>query len=349
MNPDALLGSAAQFVQSGGGLRVLARRPFIDDDGESKVVVNRGNGQYETITVNAVATLQYQEWLDIDRTVIEVAKRRLVAFGDLMSRGLTHPLGSIGVSISLWDRSSDMTDANVNMSPQTPGEEDIVAYQTSSVPVPVVHKDFRVDLRRLEASRRFGEGIDVTQAAIASRKVAEKSEAMLFNGDPITVEGGTIYGYLTHPDRNPVHMATAWSSIAQSDNDDIIADVLAMQAASRADRMYGPWVIYIPAAYEGKLDEDYRALDARTLRQRILAINGILDIKVADFLTGNNVVMVQLERETVDLATAQDVTTVQWSSMGGMVEHFKVMAIWVPRVKSDYDGRSGIVHLRPNP
>ncbi len=27
------------------------------------------------------------------------------------------------------------------------------------------------------------------------------------------------------------------------------------------------------------------------------------------------------------------------------VEHYKVMAVWVPRVKSDFDGHSGIAHI----
>jgi uncharacterized linocin/CFP29 family protein len=329
-------------------LNVLARRPFIDpNDGESKIVVNHGGGNYGTLVTNAPATLQYQEWLDIDRTVIEVGVRRLVGIADLQSRGLTHPLGSIGVTVSLWDRSSDMTGADVDMSGVTPGEEDTPAYLTASVPVPVIHKDFRINLRRLEASRRFGEAIDVTAANIASRVVAEASENMLFAGDPIVVEGATIYGYTNHPDRNQVDMAVSWASIAQADNDDIVADASAMLQAARNDRHYGPFIMYIPAAYEFKLDQDYRASDNRTLRQRLLSLGGLQDIKIADFMATDNVVLVELDRMTVDLATAQDITTVQWSHMGGMQERFKVMAIWVPRLKSDFDGRSGIVHLLP--
>lgn len=343
---QALLASAAGFMAANGGFNVLAQRPFIDDDGQAKVVVNSAPGEYGTLVTNAPATLQYQEWLEIDRNVIEVGVRRLVAFNDLMSRGLTHPLGSIGQTVSLWDRSSDMTGADIDMSGVTPGQEDTPTYLTASVPVPVIHKDFRLNLRRLAASRVFGAGLDVTASTIASRVVAEASENMLFSGDAIVVEGATIYGYTTHPDRNQVDLATAWTSITQANNALIIADIIAMQQASRNDRHYGPWMLYIPAAYEAKMDEDYRAQDARTLRQRILAINGIVDMKVADFMPANNVVLVELDRQTVDLATAQDITTVQWQHMGGMQERFKVMAIWVPRIKSDYDGRAGLVHLR---
>lgn len=344
---SASLASAAAFLR-GTVFNVQAMRPYFDPtDGKPKVaVVNTETGQTGVAMV-ANATLQYDEWKDIDRNVIAVATQRLVGVGDLMARGLTHNLGSIGVTVSLWDRSSDMTPAQVDMSAVTPGEEDSITYSQQSVPVPIIHKDFRLNLRRLAASRIMGEGIDVTQSSIASRLVSEKSESMLFSGEPIVVDGATIYGYLTHPDRNQVTMTTAWSSIAQADNDDIVADVSAMQAASRADRHFGPWVLYIPGAYEYKMDQDYRANDNRTLRERVMGLSGIADVKVADFLTGNNVLLVELQRDTVDLAIAQGINTIQWQEMGGMQERFKVMAIWVPRLKSDFDGRSGITHLRP--
>ncbi len=239
-----------------------------------------------------------------------------------------------------------MTPAEIDMSGLTGSEEDTPNYLTASVPVPVIHKDFRVNMRRLEASRRFGEGIEVTASQIAGRVVAEASEGMLFSGEAITVDGATIYGYTNHPDRNTVDLTTAWTSIATANNYLIIADVIAMQNASRSDRHYGPWILYIPTAYESKMDEDYRANDNRTVRDRIKALAGIQDVKVADFLPANNVVLVQLSRETVDLATAQDISTVNWSENGGMSNKFKVMAVWVPRLKSDFDGRMGLVHLR---
>ena len=348
---NVMLGSAANVLATmlaNGRFDALAMRPYLDANGDSRVAVKNDAGKYGSIQVNAPATLRYDEWKDLDRTVIEIGVQRLVGIADLQSRGLTHALGSIGNTISQWDRQSGMTDATVDMAGDTSGEEDTPAFETGKVPVPIIHKDFRLNLRRLAASRAMGEGIDVTAAAIASRLVSEKSEAMLFAGDPIQVDGEKIYGYTTHPDRNLVTMTTAWSSIAQADNDDIVTDVQAMTAAARADRKYGPYVLYIPAAYQGKMDQDYRAAgDSRTLRQRLLQLEGVSDIKVADFLTGNNVVLVQMDRQTVDLATAQDITTVEWPEQGGMVRRYKVMAIWVPRLKSDFDGRMGLVHLRP--
>lgn len=335
-----------------GRLDVNSKRPYIDPKtGESYVLVRNSDGKLGKLRTNATALLQYDEWKDIDRTVVEAAVRRLRGIADLRSRGLEHNLGSIGATISLWDRQSDMTGAELSMDARKRGEKDTVAYKTAQVPVPIVHKDFEIELRRLTASRIYGQGIDVSAAEISGRLVAETSETLLFAGSTlIQAEGTPIYGYTTHPDRNQVDMDNPWSSLTPEQNQEILVDVMAMQQASRAARHYGPWVLYVPAAYEAKLDEDYKpsaSSDTRTVRERILALSGIEDIVVADFLTGNNVVLVSLTKDVVDLAVAQDITTVQWTTNGGMSEEFKVMAVWVPRVKSDFDGRSGVTHLTP--
>ena len=343
--------SAAGVFGDGALLNVNAMRPFMDDDGQPKVV---SNGQ--KLKTNAPALLRYDEWKDIDRNVHAVATQRLVGIADLISKGLTHPLGSIGVTIALWQRSSDMTPANVDMSGVTEGEEDRPAFDTQQVPVPIVHKDFRVNLRNLEASRRMGQGVDLVASDIAARVVAEKSEDMLFDGAPIVVEGSSIVGYRTHPDRNTVGPVESWNgSPAQVPGSQIVANVQAMLQAARTDNMHGPFILYIPTKYEGRMSDDYNpgTSDTRTIRERIMALGQISEIKVADRLApgatqtvaDHSVLLVQMTRDVVDLAIAQDVTTVSWQMYGGMQERFKVMACWVPRIKSDFDGRSGIVHL----
>lgn len=349
MKNFANIGGAAALLSgtmldNNGQLSVNSRRIWVEDDGNSYALATNGAGQAAKIRTNATALLRYQEWVEVDNTVIEAATQRMIGIADLRSRGLVHNLGSIGATISLWETASDMTDADISMSAITRGEKDTPGYSTQQVPVPIVHKDFGIELRRLVASRNNGGGIDVTAAAIAGRVVAERSERMLFMGAPVRVDGATIYGYLNHPDRNTIDMSTGWATATGAE---IVADVQAMLQAARDARHYGPFVLYIPGSTEGRLDEDYRDNDTRTLRERIMALAGISDIVTADFLPADNVVLVQMTRDVVDLAIAQDITTVQWSIMGGMQEEFKVMAVWVPRIKSTYDGDSGIVHLRP--
>jgi len=332
---------SAQGTIGAGQLNTNASRPFIDKKGQSCVIVNG-----KKFVVNVPATLRYDEWKDIDRTVVAVATERLVGIADLISHGLTHNLGSVGRTISLWDKSSDMTPANVSMSGVTEGDQDRLAFESASVPVPIVHKDFIINLRNLEASRLAGEALDVLAPNVAGRVVAEKSEDLLFSTSTIQVDGGIIYGYLNNPQRNTVSLALVWDH-ATAVGADILDDVQQMLTAARDDNFHGPFMLYIPGEYETALDDDFdfTSADTRTTRERIMQLNGIMGIQVADRLANANVVLVQMTVDVVDLAMAQDITTIQWESKGGMQQNFKVMAVWVPRTKSDYDGKSGIVHL----
>lgn len=335
-----MIGADISSPSSFGTLDASAKRPFIHSDGRPYIIKN---GRLVPV---ANAVLMYEEWLELDRVVIKAAVDRLTGVADLISKGLTHSLGSIGLTVSQWDRVSDMTAANVSMSGTTKGQQDTPDFLPQSVPVPVVHKEFVLNLRRLEASRILGEALDTTAGDLAGRLVAEGSEDILFAGSTINVGGAALYGYTTHPNRNTVALAVQWTNGVKT-GAQILADVQSMLAAARADNYYGPFTLYIPSEYEGKLDDDFNPAtsDSRTIRDRLLLLAGVAEIKVADRLLNHNVLLVQMTKDVVDMAIAQDVNTVQWEVDGGMQVRFKTMAVWAPRIKSDYSGKSGVVHL----
>jgi hypothetical protein len=193
----------------------------------------------------------------------------------------------------------------------------------------------------------MGVPLDTSQAAIASRIVAEANEDLVINGTTaIKLGNAQVYGYRTFPGRNTVDLVEQWDNLATT-GQDILEDVQAMLAAARADNRHGPFVLYIPGEYEGRLDDDFNpgTSDTRTIRERIMALAGISRITVLDRLPNHNVLLVQLDRETVDWAEGQGITTVQWDMLGGLQPHYKVMTVGGPRFKSDYDGRCGYVHL----
>lgn len=351
-SPAAMISGSSDMpfvINAAGQIDVNMMRPFFGADHEPLFVVNSAG---ETAPATN-ALLQYQEWLDIDRTVIAAMTQRLVGIADLRGRGLTHRLGSIGQTISMWQTASDMNEANISMDGVTSGQEDTAQFGTAQVPVPIIHKDWRLNMRRLQASRIQGEALDVTVARIAGRLVAEASEKMLFGGAPIRVDGSTIYGYRTFPGRAQIDLPVVWTSASPSA---IKAHVQTMLQEMRDRRFYGSFTLYIPPEYEGVLDEffvigDVEAgvtIPGRTIRDVLLSLSGLERIVVADFLgASNELLLVSLTSETVDLAIAQEPTTLSWQAMGGMQERFKTMAVWVPRLKSDFYGRCGIVHMRP--
>jgi hypothetical protein len=129
----------------------------------------------------------------------------------------------------------------------------------------------------------------------------------------------------------------------------VMTDVLEMIELLQADGFYGPYMLYTSTGYSRYLNDDYYRSGStsaqRTLRQRILEIEGIQDVRRLDYLTsGYQMILVQMTSDVARAINGMDITTVQWESQGGMRVNFKVMAIQVPQLRSNYSGNTGIVH-----
>jgi uncharacterized linocin/CFP29 family protein len=298
------------------------------------------------LNVNALRTndvLRKEEWLLFDRTVLQVARPRLVAVGDLMSRGLTMPIANaMGITVVQHETSSDMTDAEINMTGLADTQRDRLEFSPVNTPLPIIHKDFQLSLRVLTAGRRMGQPLDTTTAGIAARKVADAMESMLFNGATVTLGGGTIYGYRTHPSRNTGSTTASW---ATQGGEAILADLLAMIDKAVTDNMFGPYVLYVSTGSFVNMLEDFKAASDKSTIQRLMEVPQLAAIRpTTQIASGDEVVLVQMATDTIDWLDGQQPTTVMWETHGGMMINFKVLAIGAPRPKADQEGRSGIVH-----
>lgn len=315
----------------------------------------RGRGSLaETLIANNMdisklrtnAVLTYDEWKEIDRVVLEEAAIRLNGVADLMSRNLVYRTKGLGATVLQYQDISDIDDAIVSMDGLTKGQNDRPKIDTLYLPLPILHYDFSFTAREIAASRNqsAGQPLDTTMARLAARKVSELAEKILFQGySAYSFGGGTIRGYQDHPQRSTGSMTYAWTH-ASATGATIKNDVLNMQQALTNSRMHGAQMLYIPTAYQKVLGDDYSSQYSKSIRERLLELQGLIDIKVADQLSANNIVMVQLTADVVRMVEGLALTTVQWDSDGGMKTNFKVMAILIPQIRKTQANRSGIVH-----
>lgn len=331
-----LSGSAARRLID-NNMDAGALRPYLGRDGRSWITVNGVAREF-----HGNALLRKDEWVELDTTVVETARRELVIVNDLRSAGLSRDVGDLGTTIVEYERSSDLTAARVDMSGTTRGDEDTQAFDLAGIPLPITHKQFRLNLRRLLASRRQGQGLDVTQAALAARIVSETLDDMVFNGvENLSVDGRSVYGLMTHPDRNTGSLSADWTDAGA----DPLGDVQRMIALSRAANYRGPYNLYVPDGYYTLLTDDYKAESDKTWLERIQALPAISRVQATSSLAEGNVVLVQMTRDVIELGEAQDITTVDWEEQGGFEAHFKVFAGIVPIVKSTYAKQSGVTHF----
>ena len=326
---------------------VRALRPFVGRDGKTYITMNRDGKQVAVPVSNTTATLRKDDWKMIDEAIIKVAKPRLKAVGDLRMGGLTYSIANgMGVSVLETENQSDVGPASVSMDGTRSNANDRPLFNLVNLPLPIIHKDFTINARQLASSRRGGSPLDTTMAELSARRVAEEAEKLLLGNstvaDQYSFGGGKIYGYTDFPSRLTKTLTaptdSAWTGSL------FVQEIMAMMQQSRNAYHYGPWVLYVASAWDQYLGDDYKAASDKNIRGRALETNGLNDIRTLDYLSGFDVVLVQMTSDVVREVIGMDMTTVQWDSIGGLKKHFKIMAIMVPQLRADQNGNTGIVH-----
>ena len=357
LTPNERQGAVAHRLAT-SGFDIHSMRPWIGKDG--KVYCNQYVGSpygdrqdaanYKPVSVIANGTLLRDEWIAIDRALVGLAEKRLGGAQHLIDRGLTMDLDGMSYTMVEWRDYSDALEAKLDMRPVIRGEADRQRFTSKYLPLPIGYVDFEIDKRELNMSRRMGIPFDTMLIERAGRRLMEQTEERLFTagkdygfGDDNGKEG-TSRGYLTHPNRNTV-VLTDWTDDATT-GEHIKNQVLAMIQSSLNDNFYGPWVLYVPLTYQTKLDDDYDRTTSTgtTIRQRLMEIDKLDDIRVIDTMPHKNVVLVTLEKDCVQLVRGLGLTVVQWAVEGEFLTHYKVLQIESPMLRATQDGKMGVVH-----
>lgn len=307
-----------------------------------------------------LAPLQDKAQVSIDRAVVEVGLQRLTLVADLMAAGLTYNLSDpLSVAQLEWSTQSKIGAAQRTMSPAARGENKLPIVLPFRLPIYLTTDKFEIDIRTLKTSQRVGTPLDTSIVKQCTRAVNEAIEdaaingATTLDGQALQDAGYTAPGILNHPNVNTQTLtAAAWTTAPVGST--IFAEIMAMITKLQGDKKFGPYRLYVGTQIGNAMDTDYNSGTSNpiTVRQRLLQIEALQAIRVADLLPagngaspslGNKVVLVQMTSDVIDIVMGQAPTVIPWTSLDGFMIHNMVMAIMVPRVRSDADGNSGIV------
>lgn len=308
----------------------------------------------------ALAPMQDKAQVAIDRAVVEVGLQRLTIAADIMAAGLVYNLTDpLSVAQLEWNTISKVGAAQRTMSPSARGETSLPIVTPNRLPIYLTTDKFEIDIRTLKTSQRMGTPLDTAMVKQKVRSVNEAIEDAVINGattldgQSLAVAGYSAPGLLNAPNANTKNLtAAAWTTTPVAAT--IFAETMAMITQLQADKKFGPYRMYVGSQISNVLDGDYSTAtnNVTTIRQRLLAIDGLESIKVADLLSngngatpsiGNKVILMQMTSDVVDMVVGQPPTVIPWTSLDGFWIHNLVMAIMIPRVRSDADGNSGIV------
>jgi uncharacterized linocin/CFP29 family protein len=328
------------WAASGGALDVGLMRPYFNKRNQPVVFAN---GQ-ETVVQNAL--LRRYEWEQIDAAVLDVVRQPNVALNDFLRLGLTQPLDGLGVTISTYEQLSDMTPAQMNMEGIVRGQNDAVEFTPQSIPVPLIFKDFSLSLRTLEASRRGPNpgNLDTTQARVATRRVQDKVDDLIFNGDTQSLGGNVIYGLTTKPQRLQKTSADCGGGdFGTSGNayKTINGAIGFLQALGYP----GPFGVYLARDQYSQVNQLITNTAVSEMAAIVAQIPGLSFLKPADKLTSGHMIVWQLSPDVADLGVAQGTTPVQWEDGSGFMVSFRVFTALTVRVKHDANDACGIVHV----
>lgn len=242
---------------------------------------------------------------------------------------------------------TDISEANVSMSAKSQSQNDRVTYDLVSIPLPLVHKEFEFDSRELAISRNLGAGQDVQTISLAAERVAEKLEQIALGLTSFTYAGATMYGLTNFPSRNTGAFLNP--SVSGWTPEMLYNSVIQMMKVANDDFHYGPYHLFYSTGLMAPLMRNFSTnYQGGSLINNIRSLPGISGVSQLDYLTGNQLILVQLSPMTAQILVGMDVTLVQWSENGGLTDKFRVMGMMVPLMKTDVNSNTGIVHFTGN-
>lgn len=354
-NGQATGDVADRLIDAQGDIHRL--RPWLGRDNRPYMTANTGrlnsDGKpiLETrLTTNA--TLRKDDWLRLDRVLINARRLRLRAYADL--RAAAEYGGFDGFATLMLENElvDDVGEAHVDFDGLTEGRGEAPTFLRDGLPLPIVHAPFSFSARKIAASRRSGTPLPTTQAERSTRRVMETVERMTigtylhrFQPGPNTAEyrrAPRVWGYGNHPDRIT---ATITAPTAVGWTPDVLVDEILDVISALQDATFdGPFMIYHGKGWTKALGSDYSAAKGtNTLKERLKQIDDVSDVRKLNFMGSDyRIFVIQLTADVAQAINGMEFSMIEWDTKGGMQKNFRVMGIQVPQIFSDSNGNCGI-------
>lgn len=340
---------------------------------QSKIglVVQKNTIDTATLNQNSAVTQRYHENAlmpfgsaqTFERSILAPVTAKAVLYNDLITRGCVARF-PMGTYLARYAKSnlpeSPVTamdqvyqDGRSN-APQSQGD-----FIQDVVPMPVQFYDYMISKRQIAASQNTSSiygGYDLQTQEMRTKAIGliDARERLLWNGNKqIIVNSQPLYGVLTHPVvvDNAVNITFSRSQPA------LLINALltqALQAIANQDYDMSDIVIYYSQNMLEFFNQDYvtqsAIAPALTVRQRLLNIGGIVDVKATSYLNPEDkslwdsegkIVIIKMDPNVIDVAVESDIAMAQYADSPAFVR-MNMFSICAARVKVDYNGKYGI-------
>jgi uncharacterized linocin/CFP29 family protein len=269
------------------------------------------------------AALTDEEIMYIDTRVVDAVRPLLV--GRRLFPVFTLPHAGF-ITVRGYKR-TDMSQARISLYGQ--GENKDRTIKTPfDITVPVIHKEFSINWRDLEASRANGLPLDAQDAENAARQCAEEEDKLLLTGEYTGWAAMGVEGLATATGRNTKASAGAWPANSLKDLSAAIGEL-------EADGHMGPYAAVLRSSWAAKL----RDLVSNTATKWIDVVK---DLFAAGIYVSDNVyssaaattsgLVLEPSQENFEMIIERDLTTFTKQDED-MNLQCKVHEVVAPRIK----------------
>jgi len=300
------------------------------------------NGRMAGLEGNAM-TVPKDAWGRWDTEGIEVARNVLSVFNDLAATN-SKP-GDLAVLVDYFQTVSDSGDVNISLDGvgKAKGDQPVIDYY--GTPLPIIDSEMSVGWRQMLVLQRAGGNYTSAGSNNHYRKVAEKLEDIVLNGDSkIKVGSDSLLGLRNHPERNTgTHSYTLRSATGAQ----WLEVLLAGMALQHAANFYTEVTVYLnwqDLFYANSTDFSTQYPN-KTIAQRLIEIGGVRFVG-ASKIPANEMILVCKRRDVIEIINGMPMfmrPKIRQNPEDAYV--FQFLAAAAPQIKFDAAGQCGITQL----
>jgi uncharacterized linocin/CFP29 family protein len=303
----------------------------------SQIAMAENHGQ--TLIGNALP-LPKDVWGLWDREAVEVQRTTLRVFNDLSS-SVSMPV-PIGKLVHHFQTVSDSGSVNVSLDGRSKGRTDQPVFAYHGTPLPIIDSPFSYGWRQVAAASTEGFQLDAAGRMNSMRKIAEKAESLMLNGDTdIVVGADPLYGLRTHPRRNT---RTTSQALNGATGAQWLETITATLKLLHDDNFKSPATIYLNFDdWFYATSTEFTAGYPKTIAQRVLELGGLREVIDADSINPGEVIAVVKDRSVLQVLSGMPMTTrAQFRANPEDDYNFVTMAAVALEIKFDANQNCGV-------
>lgn len=287
-------------------------------------------------------TIPRDAWATYDNDLQTLQRAQLGVFADLASLQRSVPIGK---SIHLFSKVTDSGEVNSSMDGRSRAKADAPVIDYEGTPVPIYDTTFTFGWRDVEAARQDGgwQYLDAATRDNANRKIVEKMEDLVVNGDSKWVVGGnSVYGLRTAPGRATGNFGNV--DLVSATGAQWVEAIKRVLLGLQAKNYYGGVTVYLNYGdwFAASVNDYVTAAPQNTILSRLMMIPGLVSIVPSTAVPVNEILAVVKERRVLEILTAMPVTTMPIERKNFTDEYsYQVMTAVAPQFRRDANGNAG--------